>query len=261
MEILPPQTQLPDSPTNRRHSPRRSAGNTGYQRYRNCLRWEFGFACAFCLLHEADFADPQGLRGSGSMTVEHRILRKDDPERSNDYSNCYLACRYCNRARGIKPVSQHGAELLDPSVVPWSRHFKLEEDHLHPIPGDRDAAYTHAAYNLDDPIKVELRRFRRELYESHTRFIRETGDGIAWLWAWIRELRRRDRHEEVKRFLQVMRSLEQGRRNAWLDLSRFKAVSQDAPTSCSCEPEIPRILPAPFACQTLNLDDPIRPGS
>jgi hypothetical protein len=265
MEILPPRTQPPEIPIRRRHVPKQFAGDRGYQRYRSCLRWDFGFTCAFCLLHEADFADPRGLRGSSAMTIEHRTLRRDEPERSNDYGNCFLACCYCNRARGIKPVHEEDSRLLDPTVVAWNHHFELDGDHLRPISGDLDAAYTHRAYDLDDPIKVELRRFRRETYEDRLSLLETANEEIDWLWAWIRELTHQGRLEEAKRFLNIMHSLEQAQHAALRELARFRAIPRDAPASCSCETDPARrlgrpalTLPEPIAAQVLELEDQTR---
>src|SRR5437879_2619929 len=97
--MLPPQTHPPNEPIRRRHSPPRLA----YEEYRSCLRWEFGFTCAFCLLHEADFVE-EGARGTGLMWIEHHVAQSADPALVDTYENCFYACRYCNGARRIAPV-------------------------------------------------------------------------------------------------------------------------------------------------------------
>ena len=70
MRILPLQSQPPSTTVDRRHTPRPTTGRFGYQGYRACLRWEFGFTCAFCLLHESDFVE-HGAEGLGLLGVEH----------------------------------------------------------------------------------------------------------------------------------------------------------------------------------------------
>lgn len=46
----------------RRHKPRAPVGRHGYQAFRQCLRWEFGFSCSFCLCHDVpiDAENPCG---------------------------------------------------------------------------------------------------------------------------------------------------------------------------------------------------------
>ncbi len=64
MRTLPRQTQPPATPIERRHAP--APGR--YDSFRPCLRWDFGFTCAFCLLHEADLAE-HGTEGTGLMST------------------------------------------------------------------------------------------------------------------------------------------------------------------------------------------------
>jgi hypothetical protein len=57
-KILPPVTQPWPQVIVRQHKPPEAK----YKTYRACLRWEFGFSCAFCLLHETDLM-PCGAEG------------------------------------------------------------------------------------------------------------------------------------------------------------------------------------------------------
>ena len=145
MSILPPRTPLPDTPFRRRHTPGTASGRRGYERYRHCLRWEFGFTCAFCLLHESDLAvgvgDGLPAAGSGQFTIEHLQPQATVPSRRNDYSNCYYACRRCNLARTLKYqlVSRDGAQLLDPCRVAWANHFSAGGDEYRPNENDLHA--------------------------------------------------------------------------------------------------------------------------
>lgn len=96
MPTLPSRTNLPDA-IERTHTP--AAGR--YPTYRPCLRWDFAFACAFCLIHEADLAE-HGVEGTGLTSIEHRVPRSDPSageSLTDDYSNCYYACRFCNGSR------------------------------------------------------------------------------------------------------------------------------------------------------------------
>jgi len=88
MKLLPPSTKPPTQKIRRLHNPKATHGRYGYRAYRACLRWEFGFSCAFCLLHEADLAR-QGVEGLGVTGIEHFSLASTHPESINDYDNCF----------------------------------------------------------------------------------------------------------------------------------------------------------------------------
>ena len=75
----------------RRHTPSPVQGGDGYREYRACLRWEFGFSCAFCLCHESDLM-LAGTEGWGLMQIEHFSPKSSDPDGRNDYSNCFYLC-------------------------------------------------------------------------------------------------------------------------------------------------------------------------
>ena len=72
MKILPPQTKPPTSPIERRHRPRPVHGRQGYLKFRPCLRWDFGFTCPFCLMHESDFV-------RGGCVENSRFATNDGP--------------------------------------------------------------------------------------------------------------------------------------------------------------------------------------
>lgn len=163
-KILPAEASPPPVAIERRHAPKTAGGKKGYQRYRNCLRWDFGFTCPFCLQHEADI-EPRGVEGTGNTTVEHRQLQKDEEDDTtrNEYGNCLYACKYCNRDRHIADlVDTNGRVLLDPTQVVWSEHFELRNDQLVAVAGDPNADYTVESYKPNQPRKVTARRSRRK---------------------------------------------------------------------------------------------------
>lgn len=84
IELLPFSTSPWAAPLERRHHPPQPSGRFGYQRFRPCLRWEFGFSCAFCLLHEVDF-DAYGSERSGQMSIEHHVAADQDDSLINVY--------------------------------------------------------------------------------------------------------------------------------------------------------------------------------
>src|SRR4051812_19451819 len=104
----------------RRHTP---SPSKDYRAYRACLRWEFGFSCAFCLLHEADIV-AAGTEGWGVMAIEHFVPQSHAPDLVNVYSNCFYVCTLCNSARGDRPnQAPDGANLLNPCDDPWNELF------------------------------------------------------------------------------------------------------------------------------------------
>lgn len=232
MRVLPPVTQPPEAPIPRRHRPR-PAGRWG--QYRSCLRWDFGFTCAFCLLHDADVHGGLPGEGLGGTTVEHVIARSTDPSLAAEYENCVYACRWCNRSRSAHPTEHEGVRLLDPTRVAWGDHFVARTDTLVPADGDPDARATHRAYSLDDPRKVGRRRVRRELVSDRLRLIVRQGAEFTELLQLADTLWRRD----PGRFGRVMREIRRLRHDAGRaleDLRRYEAVPGDAPRTCRCPP-------------------------
>lgn len=168
ISLLPPATEPWQDLLRRRHAPPLQEGRYGYQSFRQCLRWEFGFTCAFCLCHESDLA-LHGVEGSGLTGVEHFVPCTTDPKLVNDYANCFYACRFCNldRASQANVDPERGGRLLNPCNQMWAQCFERAGDELRPRDQDPDARYTHQIYNLDHPRKVSMRRFRRETLEAY----------------------------------------------------------------------------------------------
>jgi hypothetical protein len=137
MHILPPRTAPATTPTARRHAPQQAS----YGEYRACLRWDFGFTCAFCLLHESDLSQGMGVEGLGLMWIEHRFLQSTHESERDRYENCIYACRLCNQARGTAPlIDTRGHRLLDPTETAWAEHFEERRDLLEAKSGDVSAA-------------------------------------------------------------------------------------------------------------------------
>ncbi len=251
MRILPPQLLPWRVALERRHDPPLARGRYGYRSYRQCLRWEFGFTCPFCLCHEADFA-PRGAEGLGITQVEHFVPVSDDEEGTNDYLNCFYICQYCNQDRGTaKTINpEDGSRLLNPCSAVWEGHFKVVEDRLRPVDGGDDAEYTHAAYDLDDPRKVEMRRYRRETVEACLTLI-ERGQPV------LERLLDRALDTQDPILIDEAKIIEEAIRRAWLELERFKAIPQDARDSCACQNERLCVAPRALQEQTIEIEPPL----
>jgi len=245
LEVLPPKTEPWQTPTERRHTPKMPSRERGYRDFRPCLRWEFGFSCAFCLTHETDFSEHE-VEGWGVTGVEHYIPVSEAPEKENDYSNCYYACRFCNIARGSRPVHDGRQRLLDPCRDAWADHFVLHDDQILPRDTSPDAAYTHQAFDLDDERKVTMRRSRRETITECLAIV--TRHDTLQSQLLLRLSQERDpllselSEELWEKFLW-----------AWQDLVRFAPVPASADPVCSCGDSLHHTLPPALQSQTIRV--------
>ena len=225
MPNLPARTSPPDVVV-RAHAP--ATGR--YESYRPCLRWDFGFACAFCLTHEADLAE-HGVERTGLTSIEHRIPRSDaeaGAAATHVYANCYYACRFCNGARSARPlVDARGRRLLDPCADAWSTHFERVGAELRPRSGDADAVYTAESYDVDDPRKQLMRRNRERIMGAAERASAEIPPLVAELGARLAE-------RPDPALLAVMRRLDEQLADARRARRRFARTPEDAPTACRC---------------------------
>lgn len=254
MRILPPELKPPKEPTTRRHSPRTATGRRGYQNFLSCLRWDFGFTCPFCLLHELDYSLKIGAAGSRQMSIEHHVPQSAQSAKRNKYSNCLYACMLCNRARSNKPViDRSGRRLLNPSESAWEDHFVWDECRIRPRKGDVDALYTHETYDIDAPDKVERRRFRRDFYMDRLPlFSRATEDKIERLLAMASQCLDTDRdlfYLLIDAFIELRKTREKARK----ELSWYPAIPPDAPSLCRCENTENHSLPPELARQMVEL--------
>ena len=253
MKVLPPELKPASEPIEHRHRSRPVRGARGFMAFRPCLRWDFGFTCAFCLLHEADFSLAVGARGAGQMSIEHYISWSVEPSKRNQYSNCLYACMRCNIARSDNPVVDDiGRRLLDPSRDAWADHFIVADCRIRPREGDADAEYTGDTYDLNAPDKVARRLFRRDLWASRRQLIAETPEQIDTLMREAETYLKTDRKRFFE-FTTIAGSLDQALRNAREELSWFSAIPPDAPSSCRCGNTAYHSLPPWLARQVMDL--------
>lgn len=140
---------------------------TDYKTFRQCLRWEFGFACAFCHIHELDLTPPalDGAESSGVTWIEHFVTQYEDSSLTSAYSNCFYSCKYCNRSRSKNPVmDDRGRVLLNPVDDIWEKNFDFKDFKF--LPKNENARYTEESYRLNDKRKIEFRKFREELLQQ-----------------------------------------------------------------------------------------------
>jgi hypothetical protein len=233
--ILPPVTRPWAQAINRRHKPPKAK----HTAYRSCLRWEFGFSCAFCLLHEADII-ASGVERWGVTHIEHFILQSRDPGRAKDYDNCFYICRLCNiQRRAMENQIDGGPSLLNPCDHAWGDRFRVVSDKILPI-GERDAdesaAYTCKAYGFNDPAKVKIREIRRRLIRQNLLFLEAPPRDYEKLL----DLAQAEGNPALVVLAKKANSL---RRFARTVLHRFRAIPSDHDVICNCNETAQRILP------------------
>jgi hypothetical protein len=85
----------PEHAASRKHGPQ---GYAHYEAYRDWLRDEFDFRCAYCLMRES------WLRGSRGFQIDHCSPRRLDPTRESEYDNLTYTCPWCNQSKAGVPV-------------------------------------------------------------------------------------------------------------------------------------------------------------
>lgn len=235
----------------RQHSPRPPVrGSLTYNKFKDCLRWEFGFTCAVCLLHEVHFVLPgTGTDRTGLMTVEHIVLKCTAAGKplEHDYGNCLLLCKRCNDNRGDNHSHQRpdGARLLNPISDVWADHFDVQGDCLEPKPGDFDAEYTRTAYGINDDFHTLRRRKLSSLILGQLASLRRDRDELARL---DQELSKPSSTPASSGWLLTLRGrLVEGICGTLRLLQDLSGVPFDAPKTCRCKP--PRLQVAPVVSE------------
>jgi hypothetical protein len=228
--ILPSRLRLPETPTQRRHDPRPAPDSPrGYEVYRSCLRWDFGFTCAFCLLHEVQVA-PGGARTSRQFSIEHLVLKKDDSDLAGRYDNVVYACSRCNGARDVWPrQTEDGRRLLDPCSDAWASHFVVDGDEIHGV--TEHGRYTEEAYDLNDPVKTRLRGDLRDAVEEALWVLEHAPASIEELMTDLPKLPPERQQTRLETVAWLHRSL----RRARLDLQTLQVIPADCDPACRCK--------------------------
>lgn len=235
METLPARISCPRRIV-RTHRP--TACNQ-YERYRPCLRLEFKFTCAFCLVHESDMRigleAGESPEGTGLFTIEHHLRQDPHKHLICVYTNLLYACKKCNRARGTKEERDAlGRRLLEPCAADWSSHFEVREDGTMVVidPNDVHAAYTHWAYDLGNDTKNRLRNARRAVLEEHERRLQRANQTMQAALGLLGKLD--DSPERTELLTQIKEARADCERDKAEVSRRLAAVPADAPVKCRC---------------------------
>jgi hypothetical protein len=102
----------PQQVVGRKHGPR---GYAHYETYRDWLRDEFSFRCAYCLMREP------WLRGGRGLQIDHCLPQAHYPAGRLAYENLVYTCPWCNQAKA-------GVAVPNPTEVAYGRALRVKED-------------------------------------------------------------------------------------------------------------------------------------
>jgi hypothetical protein len=170
----PDEPQLLFSPTSSTTLVVRSSVAPGkpYKEYRQYLRHDFFFSCAYCTMAESE---AQAIR----LTIDHYEPRKARPKLENVYDNLMYACDECNKRKGDRcPPSEaraNGHRFFRPDQDVREEHFQRS--------GIRVEAKSNVGnYSIEalDLNRQALRRLR-EIRERLTKCDRHANEGVLGL--------------------------------------------------------------------------------
>jgi 5-methylcytosine-specific restriction endonuclease McrA len=132
-----------------------------YHKYRETLRFDFYYSCAYCTISEAEGA------GIG-FEIDHY-----EPQSASgavaDYSNLMYACRVCNgrKTSVVVPSSARadGYKIFRPDEELFDDHFELKYAKLKEK--TKIGKLTIAVADLNRESLKKLREIRERLYASH----------------------------------------------------------------------------------------------
>jgi hypothetical protein len=102
----------PETVSGRLHGPQ---GYFQYEAYREWIRDEFSYRCAYCLMRES------WLRGDRGFQIDHCIPAARDPSRLLDYDNLVYTCPWCNQAKA-------GLLVPNPTDVAYGRALRVNDE-------------------------------------------------------------------------------------------------------------------------------------
>lgn len=132
-----------------------------YAAYREYLRADFFFSCAYCSIAEFEAA------GIG-FQIDHYVPQNSAPTLVDDYSNLMWCCQHCNRAKSAvwpSPAQQaQGFRYVRPDVDDPAEHFDVASFRL--IAKTKPGEFTLEVLFLNRPSLKTLRKARDRLKYS-----------------------------------------------------------------------------------------------
>jgi uncharacterized protein (TIGR02646 family) len=134
---------------------------SNYGDYRQTLRVDFWFACAYCNIAESEAA---GL----GFHIDHYQSATRVPELEHEYTNLFWACQPCNSSKGDLPEDEErfqGYRFFCADHDDPEEHFKTVGLRIE-WKTERVGRYTVVTLNLNRQQLREIRRIRESLYKS-----------------------------------------------------------------------------------------------
>lgn len=135
-----------------------------YSKYRQVLRKDFCFSCAYCAIAECEAA---GI----TFEIEHYLPQSRYPELANEYGNLMWSCEHCNSRKRSHPTEaacSRGCRFYRPDFDDPETHFETRAAN-HRFIDSRTAdvgEYTIQQLDLNRRSLRELRDLRQRLAES-----------------------------------------------------------------------------------------------
>lgn len=137
---------------------------SNYSEYRDTLRWDFWYSCAYCTLTESEAA-------AVGFNIDHYLPRARYPELANDYSNLFWSCAHCNgfkqdyptEAAALKGYRFYRADMDEPSE--HFAHSKVNPTRIEPL-SEEIGRYTIEQLNLNRKSLRVVRDLRERFFGS-----------------------------------------------------------------------------------------------
>ena len=123
-----------------------------YEKYREYLRPDFFFSCAYCTISECE---AQAIR----FTIDHYEPKKHRPDLTDNYENLMYCCDVCNMRKGHRMPNAaeraRGLRFFRPDLDRYTDHFEKHDLLVHHK--STIGYYTENALDLN---RLGLRRLR-----------------------------------------------------------------------------------------------------
>jgi hypothetical protein len=132
-----------------------------YPEYRQYLRRDFWYACAYCTMTESE---AEAIR----FTIDHYEPQSVKPELKDVYENLMYACDECNKRKGSlcpsEEMRREGKRFFRADQDVRGEHFELEGGK---VKGKtKVGSYTTLAVDLNRRALVRLRELRQRLIDD-----------------------------------------------------------------------------------------------
>jgi 5-methylcytosine-specific restriction endonuclease McrA len=138
--------------------------NRPYNEYKETLRVDFIYACAYCTMTEFE---AQGIR----MTIDHYEPKSERTELINNYENLMYSCDDCNMLKGDRYPPQAardaGHRFFRPDQDYRHEHFEKDSESMALEGISNVGRFTIECIDLNRLTLLRLRKIRERLENCH----------------------------------------------------------------------------------------------